>query len=93
MCPKWNNLRKSSRLKKIWIRNLLKERDLAREALANYKAEFKEIYEERLSAQQYEKRYMFNESIERITELTFKLIADIEGRKIGDSFHSREKVA
>jgi len=75
------------------ICNLLKERDLAREALVNYKSEFEEIDEEGLTGKEFENMGMYDELVERITELTFKSIADRKARKNTDAYPSFEKIA
>ena len=75
------------------ICNLIKERDLAREALANYREEFEEIDEEGLAGEEYDNMGMYSELIERITETTFKLIADRKSRKQSDSFAKFEEMS
>lgn len=70
------------------ICNLLKERDMAREALVNYKAEFEDIDEEGLAGEEYENMGIYDELIERITELTYKLIADRKVKKNKEDSHA-----
>jgi pre-mRNA-processing factor 19 len=75
------------------ICNLIKERDLAREALANYRDEFEEIDEEGLAGEEFDNMGMYSELIERITETTFKLIADRKSRKQSESFANFEQMS
>jgi pre-mRNA-processing factor 19 len=68
------------------ICNLLKEKEFAREELANYKLEFEDADDEGFSGEESDYMGITKELTSRIEEFTYKSIAERKQRKILDNF-------
>jgi pre-mRNA-processing factor 19 len=75
------------------ISNLIKERDMAREELANYQNEFGNFDEEAdMMGDEYNNMGISKELISRISEMTYKLITERKSRKITDDLYTISQI-